>query len=152
MVLITAVLAIAGCGSDDDEGAPASGGLVAVASVDGSDVLVDRAGRTLYSADVEKDGKILCTGGCVSFWDPVLGSASDAGSTDLDLGTVERPDGASQLTFEGLPLYTFTEESAGELTGDGFTDDFEGTTFEWRAARTEGADEPAGGSPGVYGY
>jgi predicted lipoprotein with Yx(FWY)xxD motif len=153
ILLITAVVAIAGCGSDDEEGAPAQASAVSVESVEGSDVLVDREGRTLYTAAVEEGGKILCTGGCVSFWAPVPGSAGDAGSSDLDLGTVERPDGASQLTYKGLPLYTFTEEGAGELTGDGFVDDFKGTTFEWQAARADGGGGDSTSSPGGgYGY
>ena len=154
MLLITAVVAIAGCGSDDEQdtgAAAASAGAVSVKSVDGTDVLVDREGRTLYSAAVEKDD-ILCTGGCVSFWAPVLGSESDAESAGVDLGTVERPDGDSQLTFEGLPLYTFTEEGAGQLTGDGFTDEFEGTTFVWEAARSAGGDAPDRSPGSGYGY
>jgi predicted lipoprotein with Yx(FWY)xxD motif len=152
MIFITAALVLAGCGGGDDEqeaGASAAGGVVSVAEDDG--VLVDREGRTLYTAAVEEGGKILCTGGCVAFWEPLLGSAGDAESTDLDLGVVERPDGASQLTFEGLPLYTFTEEGPGELTGDGFVDDFRGTTFEWQAARSGGGTEPADGPSSVYG-
>jgi predicted lipoprotein with Yx(FWY)xxD motif len=157
MLLITAVVAIAGCGSDSGNGAPAqtsaSTGVVSVKSVDGSDVLVDRGGRTVYSADVEKGGKILCKDGCVAFWDPVLGSASDAKSSDLGLGTVKRPDGKSQLTFAGLPLYTFTEEGAGQVTGDGFKDDFSGTMFEWHAARPSGDSAPASQQPSNgYGY
>jgi predicted lipoprotein with Yx(FWY)xxD motif len=153
---VTAVL-VAGCGSDDDgsSAAPAAAattGLVSAGTVDGSDVLVDRQGRTLYSADVEKGGKILCTGGCVAFWSPVLGTASDAESAGVDLATVERPDGESQLTFKGLPLYTFTEEGAGQVTGDGFSDTFAGTMFEWRAARSEGDSAPAKSPSSGYGY
>jgi predicted lipoprotein with Yx(FWY)xxD motif len=155
MVFIAAVVAIAGCGSDSDDGAPAqsSSGVVSVKSVDGSDVLVDRQGRTLYSADVEKGGKILCTGGCVAIWKPVLGSSNEAKSAGMDLSTVMRPDGESQLTFEGLPLYTFTEEGAGQLTGDGFSDKFAGTMFEWHAARSEGGSSAPAKSPSSgYGY
>jgi Secreted repeat of unknown function len=60
---------------------------------------------------------------------------------------VNRPDGESQLTFEGLPLYSFTEEGPGKLDGDGFVDDFEGTRFEWAAAST-GSGSGSGGSNG----
>src|SRR5215471_12326301 len=34
-------------------------------------VLVDRSGKTLYSPQQEANGKIVCTGGCLSFWFPV---------------------------------------------------------------------------------
>ena len=152
-------LGIVGCGgSDSDENAAAGaagGGIAAVASVEGTDVLVDSEGRTLYTAAVERGGKILCVAGCTSFWEPVVASADDAESAaedlDADLGVVDRPDGDRQLTFNGLPLYTFAEEDPGQLEGDGFVDDFRGTRFEWEAARASGgsgAKSPGGG----YGY
>jgi predicted lipoprotein with Yx(FWY)xxD motif len=92
------------------------------------DVLVDSEGRTLYTADVEREG-ILCTEACTSFWDPILASNDEARSASADLGidlaVLDRPGGEQQLTFEGLPLYSFTEEDPGQLAGDGFVDDFE---------------------------
>jgi predicted lipoprotein with Yx(FWY)xxD motif len=144
------VLAACGGGSGDDSGtATAAGsGLVSVQSVDGTNVLADGEGRTLYTADVERSG-IRCTEACTSFWDPVDASASEAQSAaadlDLDLATVPRPDGERQLTFDGLPLYRFTEEGSGQIEGDGFVDDFQGTHFEWAAATT-GADSASSGA------
>jgi predicted lipoprotein with Yx(FWY)xxD motif len=161
LLIAAAALGVAACGSDDDSGASSAasgGGLVSVADVDGTNVLADSAGKTLYSADVEKGGKILCVDACTSFWDPVLGTSAEAdkaaGELDADLGVVKRPDGKQQLTFDGLPLYTFTEEGAGELEGDGFVDDFQGTHFEWQAARTSGGAPSSSpdNSGGGYGY
>jgi predicted lipoprotein with Yx(FWY)xxD motif len=135
-----AALVLAACGGGNDDGGNATaagGGIVSVESVDGTSVLVDSQGKTLYNADVEKSG-IRCTGACTSFWDPVTATAGEADSAamdlGLDLGTVKRPDGGNQVTLKGLPLYTFTEEGSGELDGDGFVDDFRGTRFEWAAA------------------
>jgi predicted lipoprotein with Yx(FWY)xxD motif len=146
-----AALVLAACGGDDgdDDGtATAAGsGLASVQSVDGTNVLADAEGRTLYTADVERSG-IRCTDACTSFWDPVGATASEARSAaadlGLDLGTVRRPDGERQLTFDGLPLYSFTEEGPGELSGDGFVDDFQGTRFEWVAATTGAGSAPLG--------
>jgi predicted lipoprotein with Yx(FWY)xxD motif len=122
---------------------------VSVQSVDGTDVLVDSEGRTLYTAEVEEGGRILCTGARTSFWNPIGAAASEADSAsadlNIDLGVVTRPDGGEQLTFNGLPLYSFTEEGPGQLDGDGFVDDFGGTQFEWAAAST-GAGSGAAGS------
>jgi predicted lipoprotein with Yx(FWY)xxD motif len=153
LVFGLAAILLAACGGGDDDGgnataADASGEIVSVQSVDGTDVLVDSEGRTLYTAEVEQGGQILCTGACTSFWEPIGGSASEAESAsadlELDLGVVSRPDGGEQLTFEGLPLYSFTEEDPGQLEGDGFVDDFEGTRFEWAAATTGSASGPTG--------
>jgi predicted lipoprotein with Yx(FWY)xxD motif len=156
-----AALALAACGGDEDSGdataADAGSGIASVQSVDGTDVLVDAQGRTLYSAEVEMGGRILCTGSCTSIWNPVGASAGQAESAatelELDLDSIERPDGAEQLTLEGLPLYTFTEEGPGQLEGDGFVDEFEGSRFEWAAATagagsgSTGSDAPSVGSP-----
>jgi predicted lipoprotein with Yx(FWY)xxD motif len=167
VVIGAAALGVAACGSGDDDSvagtAGSSTGVVSVANVGGTDVLASSAGKTLYSAAVEKDGTILCVDACTSFWDPMLASSADAkkaaGQLDANLGVVRRPDGERQLTFDGLPLYTFAEEDAGKLEGDGFVDDFQGTHFEWEAARTSGgspssdstapSDNSTGGG---YGY
>lgn len=161
-------LGVVGCGGGEGEenaGAGAarpSAGLVSLASVDGTDVLADSEGRTLYTAAVEQGGRILCVDACTSFWEPVIASPDDAGSAaaelDADLGVVDRPEGNQQLTFDGLPLYTFAEEDAGQLEGDGFVDDFQGTRFEWEAARagggsgSAGSNAPSGGSGDGFGY
>lgn len=151
-------LLAAGCGSDDGGGGSA---LVSSAEVDGTDVLTDADGHTLYTAEVEKDEKILCVDTCTDFWKPVVATGADVDAANSALGdefgTVERPDGESQLTYDGLPLYTFAEEDAGELEGDGVTDDFQGTQFVWAAARTDESSTPSE-SPtpddngGGYGY
>ena len=79
-------------------------------------------------------------------------------SSAIVVGTVKRPDGEQQVTFRGRPLYTFTEEGPGQLTGDGFKDSFGGTSFTWRAVFAPGGAPPASstttapaGSSG-YGY
>jgi predicted lipoprotein with Yx(FWY)xxD motif len=161
MGLAAVLIAACGGGEDGDDGnaaaADATSGIVSVQSVDGTNVLADSEGRTLYTAEVEEGGRILCTGACTSFWDPIGASASEADSAsadlNLDLGVVRRPDGGEQLTFEGLPLYSFTEEGPGQLDGEGFLDDFDGTHFEWAAASTGagsgavGSEDSSDGSP-----
>ena len=159
-------LGVVGCADDAGDrsagAAGASAGIVSVASIDGTDVLADSEGRTLYTAAVERGAKILCVEACTSFWKPVVASRDDAESAaaelDADLGVVDRPEGDRQLAFNGLPLYTFVEEDAGQLEGDGFVDDFRGTHFEWEAARADGgsgspgSNAPSDGAGGGYGY
>src|SRR5262245_13898091 len=103
-------LVLAGCGSNNGEARAsaadtASGaGPVPVASADGTPGRTAAGGHTLYSAAVEKGGQIRCVDACTSFWQPVTSSGSQARAANAELGagtfgTVDRPDGASQLTY-----------------------------------------------------
>jgi predicted lipoprotein with Yx(FWY)xxD motif len=134
--------------------APASHGVVISArTLPGvGTVLVDRSGKTLYSPQQEAHGTIMCTGGCLSFWFPVPVTAGatvhvPAGVTGV-LGTVHRPGGLTQLTYNGKPLYTFRlDQVPGQAHGNNFTDHFGAASFTWHAVTTSGA--PAGtGQPG----
>ena len=140
-----AALVLAACGNGNNDNGTAtsanastSSGVVSVKSVEGTDVLVNAQGKTLYSSDVEKSGQIMCTGSCTSIWEPAMATAREAKSAssqlDVTLGTLKRPDGGQQLTFKGMPLYSFTQEGAGQLDGNGVADDFNGTHFVWTAA------------------
>jgi predicted lipoprotein with Yx(FWY)xxD motif len=156
-----ALTVLAACGSDQPSGAGAAGGDGATHSVvrtqsrsGGAMVLVDRNGRTLYAADQEGAGKdIQCTGSCLGFWFPLTagkGAVRGDGISADRLGTVQRPDnGATQVVFDGKPLYTFKLDTAAGMTkGDGFTDDFNGTTFDWHAATVDGLSTDSPGTEG----
>ena len=71
------------------------------------------------------------------------------------LATINRPDGSVQVTYDGNPLYTFTQDGKpGDAKGNGFADTFNGTDFTWHAAAPTGA-APTGQAPpngGGYGY
>jgi predicted lipoprotein with Yx(FWY)xxD motif len=157
LAAVAAALActLGACGDDEQEAAAGPPPTVSAKQVDGiGDVLVDRDGAALYSADVEAKGDIFCTRGCVDFWIPLeAGSSAPNGSDDVSgkLATVERPDGAEQVTYDGRPLYRFSEDTDGKVTGNGFTDDFAGRTFTWQVATSKG--QASGGSSGRgYGY
>jgi predicted lipoprotein with Yx(FWY)xxD motif len=158
-------VALAACGGDDgdsggSEAGTTGGDILSMATIDGSDVLVDGAGQVLYTADVERGGTIKCVDQCTAFWVPLEASpaqAKEAAATlGAELSVVERPEGSTQLELDGVPLYTFTSEGPGELMGDGFVDDFQGTHFVWEAAAVDGSAGAAGnGGPadsGGFGY
>jgi predicted lipoprotein with Yx(FWY)xxD motif len=146
------VLVIAACGGGGDNGAEesASGGTdaataVSVSNVDGvGDVLVDSGGAALYASDEEMDSDVLCTDACAAIWIPLTVPAADGGPSadgDLqgDLGVAERPDGPDQVTFDGRRLYTFADDPGpGEVTGEGFSDTFDGQRFTWHVATPAG--------------
>jgi predicted lipoprotein with Yx(FWY)xxD motif len=121
-------------------------------------VLVSRFGKTIYSPQQEAHGKILCTGSCLTFWFPVpagAGAARHAPDVIGALGTIRRPDGRTQLTYNGKPLYTFRLDLApGQAHGNNFTDHFGGTSFTWHAITTGGSTAGTGqqGNGGGYAY
>jgi predicted lipoprotein with Yx(FWY)xxD motif len=161
-IAILPVLAIglAACGGSDNSsdsgstaaaGTPsATGDTVATKSITGvGDVLVDSSGAVLYTNDMDSRSKVACTGECLTEWVP-LAAPSGGSPTSSDsvvqsrLGTMKRPDGTSQVTLGGMPLYTFVEDSPGQATGDGFSDSFGGTSFVWTAARAGGGSGGSG--------
>jgi predicted lipoprotein with Yx(FWY)xxD motif len=80
---------------------------------------------TLYALSVEKNGKFICTSSaCVAVWHPLtVSSAAVPSSTVGSLGTVKRPDGTEQVTYKGMPLYTFaSDKQPGEAGGQGIKD------------------------------
>ena len=161
-IAILPVLAVglAACGSSNNSSDPGStaaastagagGKTVATKSITGvGDVLVDSTGATLYTNDMDSGSNVACTNQCLTEWLP-LTAPSGGSPTSSDsvvqskLGTMKRPDGTSQVTLSGKPLYSFVEDSPGQATGDGFSDSFGGTNFVWTAATTAG--NPAGAS------
>jgi predicted lipoprotein with Yx(FWY)xxD motif len=86
-------------------------------------VLTNTKGLTLYSLSVEKNGKFICTGSCTSTWIPLVVARGTMPKGPVKLGTVKRPEGKIQVTFKGLPLYTFDGDSKkGQANGEGFKD------------------------------
>jgi predicted lipoprotein with Yx(FWY)xxD motif len=161
----TLALLASACGGGGSSGAMGSGpgtasgnDQVTVSGVNGvGDVLVDRNGDALYMSEQEASGMVLCTQGCTQFWEPltVSGSASPTGASSVEgtIGTVERPDGARQITFDGTPLYRFSDDSGpGDVSGDGFADIFDGRQFTWHVARPGGATEAPSAPSGGIGY
>jgi predicted lipoprotein with Yx(FWY)xxD motif len=150
------LLAACGGGSSGSSGssAPAGAGkTVAVKSIDGiGNVLVDAGGKALYASDVEADGRVHCTGGCTAFWRPLtLGSGTPTASSGVGkLGVTKRPDGARQVTVDGKLLYTFSEDAPGKVKGNGFSDDFGGKHFTWKAVLAGGKAPSTSGTQGGY--
>jgi predicted lipoprotein with Yx(FWY)xxD motif len=78
-------------------------------------VLVDSKGMTLYyfQKDQKGSGKSKCEEACAAAWPPLTtGGEPEAmsGVSSSMLGTIERSDGTTQVTYAGWPLYTFVED------------------------------------------
>ena len=97
--------------------------VVREAKANGNTVLTANNGHTLYSLSVEKHGTFICKGSCLQTWFPLVVAAGVKPTGPVALGTVKRPDGRRQVTFEGRPLYTFDGDSRkGQANGEGFKD------------------------------
>jgi predicted lipoprotein with Yx(FWY)xxD motif len=134
-------IAIAYAASGGSSGSGTSGGAtVSVKRIGGASVLVDAKGRALYRSDQERNGMVLCTGACLSFWRPLTVSGTPTKSKSLQgkLAVVKRPDGRRQVTFNGRLLYSFKLDQPGKVTGDGFKDAFGGQRFTWRVVHPTG--------------
>jgi predicted lipoprotein with Yx(FWY)xxD motif len=165
-VTIAAAISLAACGGGGGSGATAAGGMpgggqqtVSAKQIGGAGtVLVDSTGQALYASNVENaSGKVMCTGPCNSFWEPltVKGNVQQGSTAGGKLAVIKRPDGSHQLTFNGKLLYSFTEDGPDQVTGDGFHDAFDGQQFTWHVVTVGGGgsnqSQGANGG-GVVGY
>jgi predicted lipoprotein with Yx(FWY)xxD motif len=83
----------------------------------GTMVLADAKGMTLYTFAKDAEGKSACSGGCAKNWPP-LAAAADAKAMG-DWTVVTRDDGSKQWAYKGKPLYLWIKDTKpGETTGD----------------------------------
>jgi predicted lipoprotein with Yx(FWY)xxD motif len=163
--LVAAVALAAGCGSSSAAGTNGGGGGSANTTVQsanssqlGTSVLVNNKRMTLYTLSAERGGRFICTsssmipGGsasCLSLWHPLTVAKGSMPTGAAQLGTVTRPDnGATQVTWHGRPLYTFTGDKApGDASGNGFKD-----VGVWKAATLGSPSSSSSSGGGGYGY
>jgi len=75
----------------------------------------------------------------------VTSATAGSGVDSSKLGTITRPDGSTQVTYNGKPLYLFASDtSAGQATGQGVAGFF--------AVTTSGSSGSGSSSSGGYGY
>ena len=165
LAAVIALVAFAGCGDDDDDGdsggdegaatgetqaattteseapAAAPGTTIKTGDSQYGQVLFDGDDRAIYYFDKEKGSTSECYGACAEAWPPVLtkgepeaGGGAQAGM----LGTTERDDGTTQVTYNGRPLYYY-DEPPGQVTCHN-VDEFGGL---WLAVQPNGAPVPS---------
>jgi predicted lipoprotein with Yx(FWY)xxD motif len=141
---VAAGLLIAGCGDDDDDSGSAAGGgetateaatppatepaapasagagtTIKTADSQFGDVLFDGDDQAIYYFDKESGSKSECYGACAEAWPPVLTEGAPqagAGAQAGLLGTTQRDDGTTQVTYDGHPLYLYAHEGPGQVT------------------------------------
>ena len=132
LTLAVALVLLAACSasgggageSSSDEAATITG---EVAETDAGPARVGPDGPTLSVFTQDTDGTSTCTDDCAATWPPFTveaGAAVEAGEgVTGELAIVERDDGDSQVTYEGMPLYFYAPDAEpGDATGQGVGD------------------------------
>lgn len=87
-------------------------------------ILTASNGFTIYTFKQDKPNTTTCTDQCAKDWPPfILASGEPIAPTGskFTFGLLTRPDGAKQVTVNGLPLHFFAgDQKAGDINGDGF--------------------------------
>lgn len=116
--------------TDAPTGVPVTGAATVMASDVGTfgSALTDAEGRSLYlfTNDTQNAGTSSCTGDCLVNWPPLLTDGDPVAGEGVDetmLGTIALPDGTTQVTYNGWPLYYYIDDTAaGDATGQGVGD------------------------------
>jgi len=129
--------------SESAAGAESGAGVVSLGNVQKLGmVLVDSNGMTLYDFHKDNGTTSSCYGPCAEGWPPMLTEGEPTvgnGASASKLGTTERKDGTTQVTYAGHPLYTFVEDKKpGEANGN----DVSAFGGQWYALK--GSGEEAG--------
>jgi predicted lipoprotein with Yx(FWY)xxD motif len=121
---VIAVAALIGASAAMAISGPTSKAVVKTGHVLGKRAVVTRSGMTLYSLSAETHGRFICkNSSCLALWHPLTVAKGTKPTGASHLSTIRRPDGRTQVTYEGKPLYTFVEDKKpGQAKGEGFKD------------------------------
>jgi predicted lipoprotein with Yx(FWY)xxD motif len=109
-------------------------------------IVADAEGFTLYrfDKDTAKPPTTTCVDACATKWPPVTvdpkGKLSLDGIDKAAIGMVQRPDGTSQLTLGGWPVYRFAGDTTPGATGG------QGVGGTWFAVTPDGKKAAGTGS------
>jgi predicted lipoprotein with Yx(FWY)xxD motif len=114
-VVSVAALPLLGVAVANAGGTPAAatdaGVTLKTATISGINVLTNANGRTLYWFAPDTPATSKCTGSCAAYWPPVPGHPKAGPGVTGKLGTIKRPGGGLQATYDGHPLYTYIGDS-----------------------------------------
>lgn len=85
-------------------------------------ILADPRGMTLYTNKQDQKGVSNCGDACSLIWPPLLAFGPSYGPPGVSgvLDVMTRSDGKKQITWNELPLYTYSKDAKpGETTGNG---------------------------------
>src|SRR6185437_6990548 len=113
------LLAVAEVSASMPPPATAGGVTLKTAEVGGVSVLTDAHGLTLYWFAPDSPAASRCTGQCAAYWPPVTGDPQAGRGIPGRFGTIYRPGGGQQVTYDGHPLYTYVgDQGPGQANGN----------------------------------
>ncbi|MFI0470851.1 hypothetical protein ACH347_42900 [Saccharopolyspora sp. 5N102] len=103
---------------------PVTGGAIAVQTREVPNlgaVLTGPDGRTVYLFDKDRSDQLACLEACAGDWPPLTTTAPPIAGPAVNptlLATTRRPDGSTQVVYNGHPLYYYVgDELAGQANG-----------------------------------
>ncbi len=136
--------------------AAATGSMVLSRTINGTMVLTNSKGLTLYSFGPDTSTTSNCNGSCATYWPPVTGPVTAGPGVTGTLGTITRADGTIQATYDGHPLYTYVADTApGQDKGNGLNLSggvWHDVTVSGVAAAAATAASASSSAHGGYGY
>jgi predicted lipoprotein with Yx(FWY)xxD motif len=156
-----AVLAVvaAGCGgggataasSAPPKTASGQAATVGVSNTGIGQILVNSQGLTVYLFKADQGTKSACMGACAAAWPPLLVAGKPTVGSGVSaslVGTTTRPEGKTQVTYNGHPLYLFAQDQkAGETNGQGVSA-FGAAWFALNSAGNQVSAQPSSSSTG----
>ncbi len=87
-------------------------------------IIATKSHLALYTWNKEKDKKVHCTGACATTWPPLVVPAHTMVAKHIagvmgTFATIVRPDGTTQVTWDGRPLYTFHGDTPTKILCNG---------------------------------
>ncbi len=118
-----AALTLLGVAVANASGPPAAaagaGVTLKTGKISGITVLTNTSGLTLYWFAPDTSATSKCTGSCTAYWPPVSGNPKAGPGVTGKLGTIKRPGGGLQATYDGHPLYTYIGDNGpGQAQGN----------------------------------
>jgi predicted lipoprotein with Yx(FWY)xxD motif len=88
------------------------------------EIIATKRHLALYTWKQEADKKVHCTGACAKTWPPLTVAhgtmvAKHVTGVMGTFGEIMRPDGRTQVTLDGRPLYTFNGDSPTKILCNG---------------------------------
>ena len=104
--------------SEAENEAVAKGTVIKTGDSKFGPMLFDDRGQAIYIWELEESSTAECYGNCAEAWPPVLTDGAPIASAGVNnelLGTTERTDGSTQVTYNDHPLYYYAHEAPGEV-------------------------------------